>query len=101
MSTDSQTRRKDESELFECELMWYKAEASAAGDCVEVALDGGNVVVRDSKHPDGSVLTFTATEWDCFLAGVRNDEFDRPRLAARARVWVRRLRRSEHEPALV
>jgi hypothetical protein len=32
--------------------------------------------VRDSKHPDGPVLTFTAAEWAAWLDGARKGEFD-------------------------
>jgi len=48
------------------------------GECVEVAdlpADGGRAV-RDSKNPTGPALTFTATEWAAFTAGVRAGEFD-------------------------
>jgi Domain of unknown function (DUF397) len=34
------------------------------------------VQVRDSKDPSGAVLTFNRREWDAFLLGVRNGEFD-------------------------
>lgn len=59
-------------------LAWKKASASAgAGACVEVAhLDNGGVAVRDSKDPDGPTLTFTRHEWDAFVAGARDGEFD-------------------------
>jgi hypothetical protein len=44
---------------------------------VEVAdLDGGARAVRDSKHPTGGHLTFTAGEWSAFTAGVKSGEFD-------------------------
>jgi Domain of unknown function (DUF397) len=44
---------------------------------VEVAsLPGDWVGVRDSKDPDGAVLRFSAGEWDAFLGGARNGEFD-------------------------
>jgi hypothetical protein len=44
---------------------------------VEVAdLPGGACAVRDSKQPTGPVLTFTATEWAAFTAGVRAGDFD-------------------------
>ena len=33
--------------------------------------------VRDSKNPRGAVLNFTPGEWDAFIGGVRNGEFDR------------------------
>jgi hypothetical protein len=57
---------------------WKKSERSAAnGNCVEVAhLAGGNVGVRDSKAPSGPVLIFTPGEWDAFVGGVRDGEFD-------------------------
>ena len=44
--------------------------------CVEVGHDGDEVLVRDGKNPDGPVLVFTAAEWDAFLAGAKDGEFD-------------------------
>jgi hypothetical protein len=38
----------------------------------------GAVVVRDSKDPDGPVLRFTTREWEVFLLGVHNGEFELP-----------------------
>ncbi|HEU5333787.1 MAG TPA: DUF397 domain-containing protein [Actinocrinis sp.] len=46
------------------------------GDCVEVRVRSGEIVVRDSKDPDGPVLRFTPAEWRAFLAGARVGEFD-------------------------
>ncbi len=59
--------------------MWTKSSLSAYnGNCVEVAgLTGDTIRVRDSKHPRGAVLTFTPAEWDAFIGGVHNGEFDR------------------------
>ena len=34
------------------------------------------VGVRDSKNPTGSVLFFTYAEWDAFVAGAKDGEFD-------------------------
>jgi Domain of unknown function (DUF397) len=59
--------------------MWRKSSRSGANGCVEVALDPAEVAVRDSKHRDGPVLRFDAHEWEAFLAGVRNGEFEQPR----------------------
>ncbi len=57
---------------------WIKSSLSYAnGNCVEVAtLPGGEIGVRNSRDPGGPVLTFTPDEWDAFLGGVRNGEFD-------------------------
>lgn len=60
------------------QLKFRKATASDTPDkCVEAApLPGGGAVVRDSKNPDGAVLSFTAGEWTAFLAGAKGGEFD-------------------------
>lgn len=57
---------------------WVKSSLSFSnGNCVEVAsLSGGAVGVRDSKDSEGPVLRFTPAEWDAFVGGVRNGEFD-------------------------
>jgi hypothetical protein len=58
---------------------WRKSSRSNGNDgnnCVEVAFLDGAVAVRDSKDPDGSALVFTQAEWDAFLAGARDGEFD-------------------------
>ena len=62
--------------------VWKKASRSngnGGNNCVEVAfLDAGGIAVRDSKDRTGPALVFTPAEWDAFLGGVRDDEFDRP-----------------------
>lgn len=55
---------------------WRKAAACGAGQCVEVAPSDAGVVVRDSKDPAGPVLRYTLGEWNAFLEGVRNGDFD-------------------------
>jgi hypothetical protein len=58
-------------------VRWVKSSLSFAnGDCVQVArLPDGRVGVRDSKDPAGPVLSFTQSEWDAFIGGVRNGDF--------------------------
>lgn len=46
------------------------------GGCVEVGVVSGSLRVRDTKDPAGPELTFTPSEWDAFLRGVRAGEFD-------------------------
>ena len=57
---------------------WVKSSLSFSnGNCVEVtSLTSGGIGVRDSKDPDGPILRFTPGEWDAFLGGVQNGEFD-------------------------
>jgi Domain of unknown function (DUF397) len=58
---------------------WVKSSLSSySNNCVEVAgLAGDTIRVRDSKNPRGGVLNFTQAEWDAFIGGVQNGEFDR------------------------
>ena len=59
-------------------VRWIKSSLSYAnGNCVEVAsLVGDQIGVRDSKDTTGPVLRFTPDEWQAFIGGVRNGEFD-------------------------
>lgn len=66
---------------------WVKSSRSGpySDNCVEVnGLAGPLVAVRDSKHPDGTVLAFTPAEWDAFLDGARDGEFNRGGVAPAA-----------------
>jgi len=41
-----------------------------------VAFAGGAIAVRDSKNSTGPALIFTPDEWDAFVGGARDGEFD-------------------------
>jgi len=58
--------------------VWIKSSLSYAnGNCVEVSDQAeGTVGVRNSRETEGPVLRFTPDEWQAFLGGVRNGEFD-------------------------
>jgi hypothetical protein len=61
----------------ETSATWVKSSLSFAnGNCVEVQDGRGAVRVRNSRDPQGGTLVFTPEEWDAFLRGVRNGEFD-------------------------
>jgi hypothetical protein len=55
---------------------WRKSTASGTGNCVEVSFLGGSILMRHSRSPHGPVLSFSRPEWDAFLTGVREGEFD-------------------------
>lgn len=58
---------------------WRKASFSSGGDnCVEVGFaEDGRVGLRDTETDGhGPTLVFRADEWDAFLAGVRDGQFN-------------------------
>jgi hypothetical protein len=44
--------------------------------CVEVAVLHNGYAVRNSTEPDGPVLFFDQAEWDAFVGGAKDGEFD-------------------------
>ena len=60
---------------------WFKSSFSggaANGGCVQVRFAAGMVQVSDSKVADGPVLEFNRGEWEAFLLGAFNGEFEMP-----------------------
>jgi hypothetical protein len=57
---------------------WRKSNRSGpySDNCVEVAFIDDAIAVRDSKDPSGAVLLFTQGEWDAFVDGAKDGEFD-------------------------
>jgi hypothetical protein len=69
--------RRMETDLTE--LRWFKSSASSTGGCVEIAhLPSGGVAVRDTKDRSKTPHVFNRHEWECFLIGAKNGEFDLP-----------------------
>jgi hypothetical protein len=62
----------------ELQVRWGKStRSSAQGNCVETArLAGGEVAVRNSRHPSGPALIFSQAEARAFLEGVKDGDFD-------------------------
>jgi hypothetical protein len=60
-------------------LHWFKSSASSAQGCVEIAhLPNGGVALRDSKDHSKAPHVYNRHEWECFLIGAKNGEFDLP-----------------------
>jgi hypothetical protein len=55
---------------------WRRASRCAANACVEVAIAGDTILIRDTKRQDGTVLAYSREEWRVFVDGVKNGEFD-------------------------
>jgi hypothetical protein len=60
------------------DVTWQKSRHSnSQGTCVELAgLPGGDIAVRNSRHPDGPALIYTPAEIDAFIRGAKDGEFD-------------------------
>jgi hypothetical protein len=54
----------------------WRSAAGGGSNQVEVARVREGYAMRDSDHPNGPVLLFTTAEWDAFVAGARDGEFD-------------------------
>lgn len=61
----------------QADITWHRSTASGGGggNCVEVAAVDGSVLVRNSRDPLGSVLSFSCHQWAAFLQGMRNGEW--------------------------
>lgn len=58
-------------------LAWRKSVRSGyQGNCVELAVAGEDVAVRNSRDPHGTVLAFSATGMADFLTSIKNGELD-------------------------
>jgi hypothetical protein len=55
---------------------WRTAVKSGQGNCVQVARRAGMIMIADSKHPGGPILSYTVPEFDAFLDGAKKGEFD-------------------------
>jgi hypothetical protein len=65
---------------FDGPLRWRKSSYSGdSANCIEVAEIPSGRAVRDSKNPDGPILSYTVEAWRAFIAEVRQGLFDRPR----------------------
>lgn len=55
---------------------WLSGPGPDSGTRVEVAFVGDLVYMRDGLKPEGVVLEFTQDEWEAFVAGAKEGEFD-------------------------
>jgi hypothetical protein len=67
---------------------WRASRRSSGRHCVEVTVTTDTsrwphkagaeklYLMRDAKNPDGPVLAFTPAEWEAFVLGVKDGEFD-------------------------
>lgn len=55
---------------------WRVARACQGGSCVQVARTGEVILIGDTKKPDADALTYTVSEWQDFVEGIKSGDFD-------------------------
>jgi hypothetical protein len=55
-------------------ITWRKSTASANSGCVEFAVTGQSVLIRDSANRDGPVLRVPAAAWSAFLTSLADGD---------------------------
>lgn len=77
MSDSGQREKPAAYELDLSNAEWLRAEESEGEDeAIEIAFVGEYIAMRNSAEPDGTVLVFTEAEWDAFVLGAKDGEFD-------------------------
>ena len=57
-------------------LTWHTALNCNGGACIQVAANDQAVLIANSRKRRGPVLTYTHHEWQEFVAGVKQGDFD-------------------------
>ncbi|MEV5413974.1 DUF397 domain-containing protein [Thermopolyspora sp. NPDC052614] len=62
-------------------VAWHISSKSpdGGGQCVEAGPlnDGtGRIALRHSRRPNAEVIVYTRPEWEAFITGAKNGEFD-------------------------
>jgi hypothetical protein len=72
-------KEREKNELYALDISdveWLSSPDGPQDEKVEIAyLPDGAVAMRNSADP-GTVLRFTAAEWEAFVLGARDGEFD-------------------------
>jgi hypothetical protein len=58
------------------EPIWRTARRCESGQCVEIGTLGDSVLIRNSADRDGERLALSRDEWQEFVAGVKDGDFD-------------------------
>lgn len=77
MATDDKAEVRRRPDLSRAQWQRSNRGDPDAGQ-LEIAFVDGYIAMRNSADPDGTVLVFTPAEWDAFVRGAKDGEFDEP-----------------------
>ena len=58
------------------EPTWRTAKRCDGGTSVEIATQGEHVLIRSAAYQDSPPVTLTRDEWQAFVGGVKDGDFD-------------------------
>jgi hypothetical protein len=58
------------------EPIWRTSKLCESGACIEVGVQSESVLIRSSANLDGRYVTLSRDEWQAFVAGVKDGDFD-------------------------
>lgn len=78
MSEQEPLEKKHHPDLTNAEWRGSGVDGPPGGGRIEVAFVEDMICVRDGEKADSPVLYFTKAEWDAFVEGAKDGEFDLP-----------------------
>jgi hypothetical protein len=57
-------------------LDWHVSRSCESGACIMVARDGDSVIFGNTTDPGGAIYSYTTAEWQQFVVGVKQGDFD-------------------------
>jgi hypothetical protein len=66
--------KEDHVDERHARLGWHRSTRCSSGGCIELARDGEEFLVRDSKVDDGPILSFSRLAWGEFVAAVNEGD---------------------------
>jgi hypothetical protein len=58
------------------EPTWHISKLCEGGACIAVGTLGESILIGRKEDREGSYATFTRNEWQAFVAGVKDGDFD-------------------------
>jgi hypothetical protein len=58
------------------EPIWHTGRRCDGGQCVEIGTLGESILIRSSEDPGGRHVEFSRDEWQMFVDGIKDGDFD-------------------------